>query len=187
MKRTVIFAGVTALMVALWQGRYTAADDGRSAAVARQLASLMADRQLDALAAKDPASPERFVAALLFPGVQLLVVSAHYSSAAELEGQLAQSRYRDVYSALQQPVTMPSRVFFLDLGCDGLRSGQDGVDVMYERGTTQTLFDGNWRKQGLSERAYTQKLVESDERYARLLTVLIDSVKTPPAGSHDRR
>src|SRR5688572_14314700 len=60
-----------------------------SAQAAKELASLMAERQLDAFAARDPESPSRFLATLLIPNVQMLVVSAEYPIPTELQSQLA--------------------------------------------------------------------------------------------------
>jgi len=48
----------------------------------------------------------------------------------------------------------------------------DGVDVVYERDATQTIFDGNWKKHNLSESAYREKFAAADGRYARLLSEL---------------
>ena len=180
MKRTVMFGIFVSAVVATLATPVTAAEEARSAPVVAQLSKLMAERQLDALAAKDPRNPGGFVAALFFPGVQLLLVSAQYPVASELDAQLAQRNYRDVYAALQQPTTAASRVFFLDLGCDGLKDGGDNVDVMYEKGATQTLFDGNWKKQGLSQSAYVEKLQQSDARYTELLGVLLEALKAQP-------
>jgi len=154
-----------------------ASTGGGSAAVAGELSSLLADRHLEAFAVQDPEAPNRFIAALLIPGSQLLVVSAEYPAPAELQAQLTQKNYRDIYAALQQPVSLQSRVFFIDAGCDGLRSGGDSVDVLYEKGK-QTTFDGRWKPQGLSEDAYTKKVGAADEQYAKLLTALVSGLKS---------
>jgi hypothetical protein len=113
----------------------------------------MTSRGLDAIAARDPEASDVFVAALVFPGSQLLVVSAPYPTPAALDTLLAQRQYRDVYSTLQQPSIKAGKIFVQDLGCDGLH-GEDGadVDVLYEQGTTQTMFDGNWKTKRLSGR-----------------------------------
>jgi hypothetical protein len=72
-KRTQLFA----VMVGLFAGASPAgAQERQSPALVGNLASLMAARQLDAVAAQDPESPDRFVAALLMPDVQLLIVSS---------------------------------------------------------------------------------------------------------------
>ena len=149
-----------------------------STPLAQQLVSAMGAVNLDSIAARDPKDPTRAIAALAFPGSQLLVVSAPYPDAAELDSKLRNQLYRDVYTALQQPSFAKGKVFFQDMGADGLKAGTDGtVDVMYEEGKTQTIFDGNWRKQKLSESEYRQRAKDADERYAHLLSALIDAAK----------
>jgi len=162
-------------------GSVRAQERQSSAALVGNLASLMTTRQLDAVAAQDPESPGRFVAALLMPNVQLLIVSAQYPAPAELQAQLTQRNYRDVYAALHQPSAQPTRFFLMDIGCDGLRSDGDAVDVLYEKGTTQTLFDGRWKQQGLSEAAYSKRVQDAEARYSRLLSILTATLQTPPA------
>jgi hypothetical protein len=159
------------------------AQERQSPALVSNLASLMAARQLEAVAAQDPEAPDRFVAALLMPDVQLLLVSAQYPAPAELQAQLTQQNYRDVYAALHQPSAQATRFFVMDAGCDGLRPGGEAVDVLYEKGTTQTLFDGRWKQQGLSETAYTRRVQEAEGRYARLLSVLTTSLQAAPASA----
>ena len=178
MKRSamVVLFCVAIMLVTLLQSALRAGD-ARSTPAAKQLALLMTERKLDSFAARDPQDAGRFVAALLFPGVQLLLVSAQSPAAAELDAHLAGRNYRDVYSALQQPASAASRMFFIDMGCDGLQEDGGNVDVMYERGTSQILFDGNPGKQKLSRSAYSEKLAQSDEQYTRLLTALVESIK----------
>jgi len=156
------------------------AQERQSPALVKNLASLMTARQLDAVAAQDPEAPGRFVAALLMPDVQLLIVSAQYPVPAELQAQLSQRNYRDVYTALHQPSAQQTRFFLMDVGCDGLRGDGDSVDVLYEKGTTQTLFDGRWKAQGLSEAAYAKRAQDAEAQYARLLTILTSMLQTAP-------
>ena len=161
----------------------TAAQERQSSTLVSSLHSLMQERHLDALAAADSSGPDRFVAALLMPDVQLLVVSAQYPIAAELQALLTQQKYRDIYSALHQPSAQQTRFFLMDVGCDGLRSDGDMVDVLYEKGTTQTLFDGRWKQQGLSEAAYAKRMKDAEARYSQLLSVLISAAQTTPTVS----
>jgi hypothetical protein len=153
-----------------------AAQSAPSSQLAKQLVAALAGR--DAIAARDPQAPDRAIAALAFPDSQLLVVSAPYADAAGLDALLAHKMYRDVYSALQQPSFNQGKVFFQDLGCDGLQSGPQSVDIMYEDGKTQTIFDGNWKKQKLSEAEYQQRVKSAEERYARMLSALIDRARS---------
>ena len=163
------------------------AEEVQSSTLVKHLTSVMTERQLDSVAAADPAKPGRFVAALLLPGVQLLVVAAEYPNPAELQALLAQRNYRDVYSALHQPSTQQSRIFFLDAGCDGLRTGSDAVDVLYEKGAAETLFDGNWKKSGLSQTAYEQKVQEANGQFSQLVTLLRTALQPASGGDPPAR
>jgi hypothetical protein len=147
--------------------------------LAKQLVSALSSTGLDAIAARDPEAPGRVVAALAFPGSQLLVVAAPYADGATVDAWLANRMYRDVYSALQQPSITTGKVFFQDLGCDGLQPAGGSVDVMYENGKTQTIFDGDWKKQKLSQAAYQERAKAADERYARLLRALLSAAQKP--------
>jgi hypothetical protein len=154
-----------------------------SSAAARDVAALMTERQLEAFAVQDPEASNRFVASLLIPGVQLLVVSAEYPLPDELKTQLAQKNYRDVYVALHQPVSAPTRFFLIDLACDGLDPKGDAADILYEKGSTQTLFNGDWKTQGLTEAVYKTRLADTDRHYSRVLGQLRDALKASASGA----
>jgi hypothetical protein len=157
---------------------YSAApEEMKSAALAKELSSAMTAAAIDAIALQDPEEPGRFVAAMLVPDVQLLMVSARHSSPDYVTWQIGQKQYRDVYALLQQSNLTDSRVFFHDLGVDGLpRPGQDSVDVMYERGA-QTVLDGG--RNGGSQGGYEKKLRNADAQYSRLLQLAIQAVRAP--------
>ena len=170
---------VTAVCLsALASGPSLAADGPQSPDLAKRLVSAMTARQLDAIAAADPAEPGRYIAALAFPGVQLLVVSAPHPAAEYLKLQLTKRQFREVYGLLQNGVNV-ERFFFHDMGCDGLQPAADIVDVLYE-GTKHTRFDGKWDVQSMSAEAYAQKVRQTDEQYARALTVLLEAVNRLP-------
>ena len=157
------------------------AADATSPALAKQLVSLMTERHLDTVAAPDPTAPDRYIAAMAFPDVQLLVVAARYPSPDYLKEQVAQKQYREVYTSLQSNPIQESKLFFQDLGADGLRGGGgDAADVMYERGTVQTILDGNWKKSKMNEAAYSKKFEDADVQYSKLLTTLIDALRAQP-------
>lgn len=159
-------------------------NEGSSPSVAKDLVSAMTARQMDAIAAPDPDEPGRFVAALVFPGVQMLVVTARYPSPERLQQMIARRQFREAYSELQEG-TATNRLFFHDMGCDGLGTESDGADVLYEGSTAQTVFDGKWDAQSLTASAYAEKFKTADERYTRVLTVLLSAVKRLPVGTHD--
>ena len=157
------------------------AQPGQSMHLATELGSLMTVRGLDAIAATDPMSPDRFVAALSFPKSQLLVVDAAYPAPALMRQEIAEAKYRDVYLALQQSGVPDSRLFFLDLGYDGLRGAADGVDVLYEGATKQMVFDGQPEKHKLTKGAYEKEFTTAEATYSRLLDLLISRLKESAA------
>jgi hypothetical protein len=155
-----------------------AADVASSASSAKKLTGLMAAGQLDAVAAHDASQPDRFVAALLYPNAELLVIAAKYDVPPALQLLLDQKKYRDVYGILQTSPGASEQVFFIDMLADGLSA--ESADVLYEPGNKQTVFDETWRKQhALGEHEYLAKFETADTLYTRLLQTLIDAVAPP--------
>ena len=168
------FSAVCSLLVASSVGAGTTST---SAPVAEKLVAEMTAHRLDAIAAADPGEPGRYVAALLIPGGQLLVVSALTPSGGVLAQRIAAAAYRDAYLDLQGTPTPVGKFFVQDTGADGIRDGRDGVvDVVYEDGTRQTLFDRGLAKQ-LAGAAYDKALAAADHRYAEALLTLVDAAK----------
>ena len=153
----------------------------RSSDLAVELSGLLTTRGLDAVAAPDSAAPNRFVAALAYPKSQLLVVAASYPAPALLLQQIAAAKYHDAYAALQQSGAADGKLFFLDLGYDGLRGGADGVDVLYEGATNEMMFDGLPEKHKLTKDSYQKQFAAAEAAYSHLLTVLIEHLKEPTA------
>jgi hypothetical protein len=146
----------------------------RSAPLAKELSGVLLEKKLDAIAAVDPADDQRFVAALFFPNVQLLVVSARYPAPALLAEQLTQKVYGEVYGALHGASVRETKLFIQDMGADGIHPdpGQS-VDVVYERDVTQILFDGHPEKRDTSKAAYAEHFQRLDDSYSRMLKLLI--------------
>jgi hypothetical protein len=155
------------------------AQESKSAALAKQLAAALDAGQLDSIAAKDPTSPDVFIGALYFKGMQLLVVSARYSAPSLLTEKLAQKNYRDVYIDLNSASVPESKIFIEDLGVDGLKSKREENTPYdsYEAAGKRTAFDGDWKKQKLSEQDYMKTFSTADERYCQMLTALLAQVK----------
>ena len=167
-------AMVVATMTAVSVLSVHAAQKSASAAAAKNLISALDDAHLDAIAAVDPAAPGAFVAALYIKSGQLLVVRAQHPSAEALAARLSAHQFRDVYIDLQATPTSDGKLFVMDSGADGLPSDSDQpahVDVIYEDGTRQTMFNGA-RAQQLSSDAYEKQLQDADVKYTRLLEVL---------------
>jgi hypothetical protein len=149
-----------------------------SAKLAQELTATLAARHLDAFAARDPAAADRFVAALVYPKVQLLVMAGRSSAPARLDASIAATNYREVYAALQSSAAPDTRMFVQDMGADGLRfEDKQRGDVVYEKVVTQTVFSGD-----VDEGDYKRKLAVADAAYSQMLQVLVDALGTPAGG-----
>lgn len=157
----------------------TLAQEPKSAALAKQLATAMDAAKLDSLAAKDPAGPDTFVSVLYINGLQLLTVGAKYSAPQLLDEKIGKKDYREVYIDLQSSATPGSKFFVEDLGMDGLKPKRDGDQPFdsVEINNKRTSFDGEWKKQQLSEQDYLKTHQAADERYVQMLTILLAQVK----------
>lgn len=170
---------VAASLAIVGVGGTMVAQESRSASLAKQLALLLDQGKLDAVAAKDPSAPDRYVAALYFQGSQLLVVSAKYSVPVLLNEKLGKKSYRDVYIDLNSASAPDSRLFVEDLQADGLMPGREENQPFdtYENGKTRVAFDSDWKGQKISEDDYKKSFAAADEAYAKMLTALIAELK----------
>ncbi len=155
------------------------AQEPKSAALAKELAAALDAAQLDSIAAKDPSHADTFVGALYFKGMQLLVVSAKYSAPLILTDRIAKKEYREVYLDLNGAGMPETKVFIEDLGTDGLKPDHENNTPFdaHEGGGKRTAFDGDWRKQNLSEEEYQKKYAAADEQYTQMLMALLAQVK----------
>ena len=176
-------------------GQAAPANGGASSVKAKEVASLMAARKLETFAAKDPEGSRQYVAALLVPDVQLLVVSAAYSRDNDIEYSLYHKQYQNAYSDLRSGVFGSNRFFVDDAQINGLVAvpGKNPMHdaVMVE--TTKHVFDGLFgdgkgrnAKKPLQD-VYMKTFTDCEARYARLLDLLIAQLKAsekmaaPPA------
>jgi hypothetical protein len=153
------------------------AQESKSAALAKELVTLMGERKLDAFAVQDPATPGYFVAVRPYPDVQLLIVGAQSSSVDYVKYQLDRKDYGEVYSALNASAVPETKVFVQDMGCDGLQKAGEHVDVLYEKAATQVLFDGSGKASGLSKTEYATKAAATDAHYTKMLGMLIAGLR----------
>ena len=154
----------------------------RSAAIAAELGKALSEQGLDAIAAQDPDEQDRFIAALFFKDTQLLVVSARFASPSLLKARLAQKQYRDVYLDLSGSAIPDTSILFQDMNADGLCTRRDqAADIVYDEGQTAKIFDGDWGKDE-SAKTYEQEFAAADQRYSRLLSILLAQLR---AGSDD--
>jgi hypothetical protein len=155
------------------------AQDSKSAPLAKQLAAALDAAKLNSIAAKDPAVSDVYIGVLYFPGFQLLAISAKYSAPVLLDARLEKKEYREIYIDLNSAAEPNSKTFIEDLGVDGLQAKReenrpfDSVESMGKR----TAFDGDWKKQQLSEQEYVKIFSAADERYSQMLTALLAQLK----------
>jgi hypothetical protein len=157
------------------------AQDARSSDLAKQLTGLLEQKKIDAIAAPDAQNPGGYMAALYFPGTQLLVVSAKYSAPALMGELLARKDYRAAYAELTSASVPGSKLFVNDVYANGLSvkpSGSNPPDSI-ESAATQATFDGGWKKAKITEADYLKAFADADAAYIRVLQALITSLKTP--------
>jgi hypothetical protein len=154
------------------------AQESKSAALVKELSQLMDQAKLDAIAARDPAANDAFVAALYFPGTQLLVVGARYQVPVLLVERIAKKEFREVYTDLNSACVAGSKYLVMDIGADGLKAKRDDKGFDTFDGPRSLVFDGDWKKMKMaSEEEYAKAFVEADERYAKLLAALVSQAK----------
>ena len=112
--------------------------------------------QLDAIAAQDPSDPGTFVAALYFPGSQILVVSAKYAAPPLLLDKIKAKNYRDIYIDLNSASIAGTKIFAIDQAVDGLVAKPDDEQPpdTWEAGGKQLTLDGKWKKANMEEDEY---------------------------------
>lgn len=156
------------------------AQDSRTIALARDLTALLDQQKLDAIASREIGSQDTFVAALYFPGSQLLVVSAKYAAPVLLNEKILLGRYRDVYLDLSAASDPKTKILIEDLRADGIRArriSDEPFDVYTQGSTAAFAFDGDWKKRKLSEDDYMKTFGEADAHYVRMLESLIAQLK----------
>ena len=172
-----LFIGLLMLVV---MSTAAAAQEAKSAALAKELTSLLDAAKLTAIAAKDSSDPEAFVAAMYFSGSQLLIVSAKYTPAVLLTQKLDKKDFQEAYIDLNSASIASTRVFIEDLGADGLKAEHEEGTAFdsIDRGGKRTIFDANWRKdQKISDEQYAKLFADADALYSRLLQALITQAK----------
>jgi hypothetical protein len=170
--------GVVLLTAAVLLPAIAFAQQSKSEKLAGELARTLEARKLDSIAARG-ASPGEYIGALYFPGSQLLVIGAKYSSPDRMTLLLGARQYRDVYIDLNSASEPMSKVFVSDLGANGLhfdRSGNQPWDTADVAGKSYS-FDGDWGKAKISKDEYTKVYQTTDDQYTRMLEALIAELK----------
>jgi hypothetical protein len=178
--RRVVSVSLTLLLLVALAGSAIAQTPAQSVTLAKELAQLLDAKKLTTVAAKDGTDPESFVAAMYFSGSQLLVVGAKYQPPVLLMEKLAKKDYQEIYIDLNSAAKAGSRIFFEDLGADGLQQDHDEGKAFdqAEIGGKATRFSNVWRKdQKVSDEEWAKIFADADKVYARLLQALIVEAK----------
>jgi hypothetical protein len=153
--------------------------EAKSPALVKQLTQMLDERKLDSIAAPDPQNAGTYVAALYFPGSQLLVVSAKYPAPPLLNDKITKKDYRDVYIDLNSASVAGTKILVMDLNADGLipKPGDEQGADSYDAGKVQLAFDGA-KKSKMSEADYTRAFMDADTAYSHALQLLINQLKS---------
>lgn len=176
---TIVAGGfrVFALAVLVAIPSAAAAQESKSAALAGELSRLLDAQKLGSVAAKN--GDGEYVGALYFPGAQLLVVGAKYSTPARIDYLLGQKAYNEIYADLSSASEQQGKIFVMDLGANGLQFRRqdnqpfDTADV----GGRSVNFDGDWGRARISEAEYRKTYEATDAEYAQMLQALIAALK----------
>lgn len=149
----------------------------KSAALARELVDLLTKQKRDSIAARDPIERDRFIAAMTYPG-QLMVITGRYTVPVLLDEKISFGKFMDVYIELNGAAVPASKMFIEDQFADGLVANRKQMpfDSIVE-GNKIMLFDGDHRKQKMSKDEYNKAFADADERYAKLLELLLAQAK----------
>lgn len=158
-----------------------------TAQVARQLADVLTPQAEGFnpryMAAADPSDPDRFVAAMLIPGIQLVVVSADYKVPVLLRERLLTGKYQDAYIDLSTATDAASRLTIEDIQADGLAfkppKGVASGDLIV-RDAEELRLDGQWRKKRMKEEAYREAYDQARADYVRIVGLLLAQAKQQP-------
>ncbi|HWW87490.1 MAG TPA: hypothetical protein VNZ26_28020 [Vicinamibacterales bacterium] len=176
MKAVALVSG--AGLVAVLCSMAIVAQETASAPLAKELAVALNAARLESVAAKDPGNPGVYIAALYLPGIELLTISAQYSAPQLLDARLAKKEFKDIYIELNG--AGQAKEFVEDLSIDGLKARPEanhGADSFEAKGK-RTTFDGDWKRQNLSEDEYMKGFSAADQRYTQMLRALLAQLKT---------
>jgi hypothetical protein len=172
-------------LVAAWAalGTTPAAAQSTSTAAVQELTALLDKAKLDSVAARLPGAEDTFVAALYFPGQQIIVVSGRYAAPRLLREKILLKRHRDAYLDLYGASDIATRQVVEDLRADGLRplpGKNEPFDVYTSPAAKPMSFDGRWKQQKLSEDAYLDAFRQADTAYATMVGALVAALKGTP-------
>ena len=130
-----------ALLLVIFSSAPLRAQEGQSGALVKELTALLDQNKLDSIAARE-AQPDGYVAALYYPGIQLMVVGAKYKEPVLLNDRIAKKEYRDVYIDLNSAAVAGSHeTYMIFPGCsDGICRTSSAAPVLGGSMITRSKF-----------------------------------------------
>lgn len=160
-----------------------------SSAKVAEIAALLAAKKLESFAIKDtrdPAKTDRYIALLIVPKSQLLLVAATYTRFMDIEYRLHNKDFMAAYVDLNTSMYAQDKFFVEDAMADGLvampkrNTAHDAVKF----GADELTFNGEFadprrRNQAakISQEDYLKKFGEADKRYTEILDLMIAQLK----------
>lgn len=154
---------------------------------AKELVSLMQQKKLEVFAARESLESPHFFAALNVPGVQLLVISATYERTTDINYRLFTKDYMGAYQDLRAGVLAKDKVLVEDALGDGLIAVPAKGALQFDTvtiGADKHPFNGDFvpankkNPKKISQDDYFKAYSDADAKYAQVLTILIDSIKS---------
>jgi hypothetical protein len=151
--------------------------EASTAPLVKELTGLMGQQKLDTVAAR--LEGDTFVAAVYFPGSELLAVCGKYTAPALLNEKILGRRYRDAYMDLSAASVLESRIMIEDTKADGIRAnpGKDTFDIVTRAGNAPVRLDGKWKDKKMTEEEYGKFFQDADSSYRKMLEALIAELK----------
>jgi hypothetical protein len=151
-----------------------------TAPLVKELAALLEQQKLDSIAAR--LDGDTFVAALYFPGAELLAVCAKYSAPALLNERILGRHYKDAFSDLSGASVVSTKVLIEDSHADGIRlnPGKEAFDIVTRANDAPVHLDGKWKDKKMTEEAYGKLFQDAESDYRKMLEALIAELKKAP-------
>jgi hypothetical protein len=112
-----------------------------------------------------------------------MVITGRYTVPVLLDEKISFGKFMDVYVELNGAAVPESKLFIEDQFADGLVSDRrlTPYDSVVD-GDKTMLFDGDHRKAKMSKDDYNKAYAEMDDRYAKLLELLLAQAKASAKG-----
>jgi len=188
-RRLVLAVAVAAVAAGAAGIRAQSPPPAASAAKAKELVGLLQSKKLETVAVRYPGEADRYLAALLVPNAQLLVVAANYSRPSDIEYYLYHKEFMNAYTNLYSSALADKRVFVEDALHDGLMAlpGKSLAHDSVTSGGTRHVFDGDFadpkrrNQKKISQEDYFKAFATADAEYAKLLGILIEALNKQTA------